>query len=378
MHQRLTELLRYQVEQLRLVLLTRSDPALPLHRLRLNDQLGELRARDLAFGAADATYLFAVAGPRRRRATDAALLVERTEGWPAGLRLAALAPQPRGRPGAPPASPATTSPSPATSRRRCWPASRPSCGEFLLRTSVAERLTSDLARQAHRSGASPAPARGPWRRPTRSSSVSGRAGSGSATTACSARCCSTGCAVDSPELVPELHRTAAGWFAGHGQVIEALGTRRRRGGLAGSWGACSWSRGFPHAGDGRAHSAPQRPHAQSPPSCFGESVDLAVVRGAARMFYERRWPELEHLLGIAWAPVGSRASPGPDRGRASCCSPPTMARVQGDAEAVGGATRPSTLQLLCAPGGSEDPTATAYRAIAQNNLGSGRAVGSGG
>ena len=56
MHQRLTELLRYQVEQLRLVLLTRSDPALPLHRLRLNDQLGELRARDLAFGAADATY----------------------------------------------------------------------------------------------------------------------------------------------------------------------------------------------------------------------------------------------------------------------------------------------------------------------------------
>ena len=85
------------------------------------------------------------------------------------------------------------------------------------------------------------------------------------------------------------------------------------------------------------------------------------------MFYERRWPELEHLLGIAWA----RLEAGPHQVRTReglLLFAATMARIQGDAEAAV-AHSAETLQLLSRPG-VEDPTATAYRAIAQNNLGS--------
>jgi LuxR family transcriptional regulator, maltose regulon positive regulatory protein len=74
---------------LRLVLATRHDLRLGLHRLRLDGELTEIRAPDLRFTMAEARELFAAAGVQL---PDAALatLVERTEGWAAGLRLAAL------------------------------------------------------------------------------------------------------------------------------------------------------------------------------------------------------------------------------------------------------------------------------------------------
>ena len=70
-------------------LLTRADPALPLHRLRVNGELTEIRSSDLAFDAPEAAALLAEDGVTWRR-SEAELLVDRTEGWPAGLRLAAL------------------------------------------------------------------------------------------------------------------------------------------------------------------------------------------------------------------------------------------------------------------------------------------------
>ena len=58
--------------------------------LRLSDQLGELRSRDLAFGCCRRHPPVQGSQGLDVGAADAALLVERTEGWPAGLRLAAL------------------------------------------------------------------------------------------------------------------------------------------------------------------------------------------------------------------------------------------------------------------------------------------------
>jgi LuxR family transcriptional regulator, maltose regulon positive regulatory protein len=78
-----------QPSVLRIVIGTRIDPGLALQRMRLAHQLTEIRGRDLAFTAPEAAQLFARDG---LDLTDdqVATLVERTEGWAAGLRLASL------------------------------------------------------------------------------------------------------------------------------------------------------------------------------------------------------------------------------------------------------------------------------------------------
>jgi LuxR family transcriptional regulator, maltose regulon positive regulatory protein len=75
--------------QLRFVLATRQDVRLGVHRLRLEGELAEVRAADLRFTLAEARDLFAAAGVA---VPEPALemLYQRTEGWAAGLRLAAL------------------------------------------------------------------------------------------------------------------------------------------------------------------------------------------------------------------------------------------------------------------------------------------------
>jgi LuxR family transcriptional regulator, maltose regulon positive regulatory protein len=75
--------------RLRFVLAARHDVRLGLHRLRLEGGLAEIRAADLRFSLAEARELFAAAGIELP-GTAAVLLHERTEGWVAGLRLAAL------------------------------------------------------------------------------------------------------------------------------------------------------------------------------------------------------------------------------------------------------------------------------------------------
>jgi LuxR family transcriptional regulator, maltose regulon positive regulatory protein len=75
--------------ELRFVLATRHDLRLGLHRLRLAGELAELRAGDLQFSYAQAQALFETAGVNVSGPT-LAKLVDRTEGWAAGLRLAAL------------------------------------------------------------------------------------------------------------------------------------------------------------------------------------------------------------------------------------------------------------------------------------------------
>ncbi len=84
-------LLEHLPLQMHLVVATREDPHLPLARLRARGQLTELRAADLRFTRSEAAgFLNQVMG-LSLSGDDIALLEERTEGWIAGLKLAALA-----------------------------------------------------------------------------------------------------------------------------------------------------------------------------------------------------------------------------------------------------------------------------------------------
>ena len=88
----LTELdfvLRNAQPGLRMVVSSRGDPLLSLHRYRLAGELTEIRASDLAFSAAEARLLLAQHGSALS-ADSLKCLMRRTEGWAAGLRLAAI------------------------------------------------------------------------------------------------------------------------------------------------------------------------------------------------------------------------------------------------------------------------------------------------
>ena len=74
---------------LRLVVSSRMDPLLPLHRYRLAGELTEIRASDLAFSTGEAGLLLAQHGGTLP-ADSLECLTRRTEGWAAGLRLAAI------------------------------------------------------------------------------------------------------------------------------------------------------------------------------------------------------------------------------------------------------------------------------------------------
>jgi LuxR family transcriptional regulator, maltose regulon positive regulatory protein len=75
--------------ELRFVLATRHDVRLGLHRLRLEGELTEIRADDLRFSLAEGRQLLEAAGVRLA-GSALGMLYERTEGWAAGLRLAAV------------------------------------------------------------------------------------------------------------------------------------------------------------------------------------------------------------------------------------------------------------------------------------------------
>ncbi len=88
--QAITFLLEHQPAQMHLVITTREDPNLPLTRLRVRDQLTELRTADLRFTKSEATeFLNKVMGLDLSE-ENISTLEARTEGWIGGLQLAAL------------------------------------------------------------------------------------------------------------------------------------------------------------------------------------------------------------------------------------------------------------------------------------------------
>ncbi|RAG87405.1 helix-turn-helix transcriptional regulator [Streptacidiphilus pinicola] len=88
----LHELIRHAGAGLRLVLVSRTDPLLPLYRYRLTGELTCVRAADLAFSAEETIELFTTHGLAVTEESIRALTT-RLDGWAAGLRLAALAAQ---------------------------------------------------------------------------------------------------------------------------------------------------------------------------------------------------------------------------------------------------------------------------------------------
>jgi len=83
-------LLEHLPPRMHLVLATREDPQLPLARLRARGQLSELRAADLRFAPSEAAEFLREVMGLDLTAEDVAALETRTEGWIAGLQLAAL------------------------------------------------------------------------------------------------------------------------------------------------------------------------------------------------------------------------------------------------------------------------------------------------
>jgi len=91
----LTFLLEHLPPRMHLVIATREDPHLPLARLRARGQLTELRLADLRFTPAEAAEFLNQAMSLQLSAEDIAALEVRTEGWIAGLQLAAISMQGR-------------------------------------------------------------------------------------------------------------------------------------------------------------------------------------------------------------------------------------------------------------------------------------------
>ncbi|MGA2974179.1 MAG: LuxR C-terminal-related transcriptional regulator [Spirochaetia bacterium] len=91
--QALTFLLEHLPPQMHLVIATREDPPLPLARLRARGQLTELRAADLRFTPTEAGDFLNQVMELNLTVEDIAALEARTEGWIAGLQLAALSMQ---------------------------------------------------------------------------------------------------------------------------------------------------------------------------------------------------------------------------------------------------------------------------------------------
>src|SRR6266542_5177005 len=90
-HQVVSFLLDHLPPELQLMIATREDPPLPLARLRARRQVAELRAYQLRFAADEAAAFLTEVMGLPLSAADAAALEAHTEGWIAGLQLAALA-----------------------------------------------------------------------------------------------------------------------------------------------------------------------------------------------------------------------------------------------------------------------------------------------
>jgi LuxR family maltose regulon positive regulatory protein len=207
--------------ELRFVLATRHDVQLGLHRLRLEGELTEIREPDLRFSMDEARDLFATAGVELPESA-LVMLYERTEGWVAGLRLAALSLA--GHPD-PERFAAEFSGSERTVAEYLLAEVLDRQGEevrrLLLRTSVLERVNGELADLL--AGGSGGERVLQHMERANAFVVSLDAGRSwfryhhlfADLLQMELRCTALG-------EVTALHRAAAGWFAGHGYPMEAI------------------------------------------------------------------------------------------------------------------------------------------------------------
>ncbi len=90
-HEQMVYLLDHQPPNLHLIISTRVDPPLPVARLRVRGGLSEFRAADLRFNQTETTHFFKIMTHVELAEEDVAAIQASTEGWIAGLQMAALA-----------------------------------------------------------------------------------------------------------------------------------------------------------------------------------------------------------------------------------------------------------------------------------------------
>jgi LuxR family transcriptional regulator, maltose regulon positive regulatory protein len=351
--------------ELRFVLASRRDLQLGLHRLRLEGELTEIRAPDLRFTLEESRALFEAAGITL---SDPALglLYQRTEGWAAGLRLAALSLA--GHPD-PDRFAAEFSGSERTVaeyllaevlERQPEPVRR-----LLLRTSVLERVNGELAdlltggsggervlQQLEQAGAFVAAldARRSWFRyhqlfadllqlELRGSEQAG---------------------------LPALHEAAAGWYADHGYPAEAV----RHAQAAEDWGLAArlLSDHWVGLGLGGLGATAQELLARFPAAVIAGDAELAA-RMAGVELGRGSLEEAERYVVLATRALESGPSDRRERERVVLAVVRMrLARQRGDVAAVAEQAQP-----LLAPAGATDAAALGLgedlRALALINLG---------
>jgi LuxR family maltose regulon positive regulatory protein len=331
---------------LRFVLATRHDLRLGLHRLRLEGELTEIRAADLRFTLEEARALFEAAGVRLS-GQALALLYERTEGWAAGLRLAALSLAGHADPDR---FAAEFSGSERTVAeyllaevldRQSEPARR-----LLLRSSMLDRVNGELAdlltggsdgerllQQLEQANTfvTALDARRSWFRYHQ----------------LFADLLQLELRGSAPADVPALHAAAAGWYAGHGYLVEAV----RHAQAAGDWGLAArllsdhWV-GFGLNGLGAtAHEL----LARFPADVIAADAELAARRAADEL---ARGSLEEAGRYLTLATRGLESVPADRRGRSQVVLAVVrmrLARQRGDLQAVA-----EQAERLLAPAGAAD------------------------
>ena len=225
----LAYVLRNASPGLRLVVSSRMDPLLPLHRYRLTGELAEIRAADLAFSVPESGLLLAQHGVTL---PDTALenLTRRAEGWAAGMRLAAISmdghPDPEQFVKEFDAEDGAIASYLVDEVLDAQPAST---RELLLRTSILDRVSAGIAGELADDGQSTGDALPAL---AQANAFVLPVGHGwyryhslfSAVLRLKLR-------RECPGLVPELHRRAALWFRRNGLLTEAV----RHAGESGDW-----------------------------------------------------------------------------------------------------------------------------------------------
>ena len=297
---------------LRIVLVTRTAPSLPLHRLRVSGNLAEVGPDELAFTTAEAAELLA----RQGHAVDpaeVAHLLDRTDGWAAGLRLAAMFLR---RPGARLADFGGSDRAVTDYLLGEVVADQsPQTWQFLLRTSLVPRVSGDLADtltgqghgqltldQLERDNAF-VTALGPERRWYRYHPLL-------------AEMLRRQLQLERPDSVNDLHERAAQWFAAHDQPIDAV----RHAVAARNWllAGTLLTNVAAHRLLTTDRHALASVLAQIPSAELGRSPELQVCAVAVR-FVEGRFDEIApHLVqarSMLGRPGGFRRSVDDDRAR---------------------------------------------------------------
>lgn len=288
------------------IVATRRDLRLGLHRMRLDGELAELRATDLQFTDSEVRRMLAAAGIRLSDA-GAALLRQRTEGWAAGLRLAVISLTGDANPERFVADFSGTDRTVAEYLlAEMLERQPPDVRQVLLRTSILERVNSELAdllsgqpgaerilldlEDANAFVVSLDPAR-TWFRYHQ----------------LFADLLRLELRRTLPEEVPALHHRAAEWFLQHGQIADAI----RHTQTAGDWGAAARllaDHSFSLTLDGQAQTIEVLLGA-FPPGASAQHSDLAVAQATSDLA-QGRLDQAADYLTLAEEHVAS--SP-PDR-----------------------------------------------------------------